>query len=195
MPFTDILDRLRLGASAELNFTKPSFACQHPEWWTAPDATSTECEVLFFLYALVVVLQPEFIVETGSYHGYGTMAMASALHRNGHGKMVSLEIDSEAAKIARERCTGLPVSILTLSSLDYTPPEDIDFVWFDSLADLRPKEFLRFYPHLKSVVAFHDTGPQHTLRPHLDELMASGYIRPVYLPTPRGLCLAEVLHR
>jgi hypothetical protein len=86
------------------------------------------------------------------------------------------------------------------SSLDFDPPQPIDFAWFDSLPDLRVKEFLRYRTQTPfglrpgAIVGFHDCGPQHEpLRSQVETLANDGLIKPIYLRTPRGVIFAEVL--
>lgn len=179
---------------AESTWTKPRPDCPHPEYWTSPDAMATEAEVTELVAAMVRALQPDLCVETGSWSGDTTLAIGHALRRNGHGKLVSLEIDLDKAEQARQRCAGLPVTVLGFSSLSYTPTGPVDFAWFDSAAELRPVEFRRYLPHMhdRTVVGFHDTGPQHPVRELLEPLEREGLMRPLYLPTPRGVMFARV---
>lgn len=179
----------------ESRFTKPRADCPHPEYWTSQDSDSTENEVLEMLHGLIRGLQPDFVIETGSAHGYGTKALGSALLANGHGRLVSLEVDPKRAQEASERASGLPVTVLNQRSLDYTPEETIDFAFFDSLFELRAKEFKAYYPHMtpNTVVAFHDTSKHHSLWPEIDKLEEDGYIKGIYLPTPRGITIAQVI--
>jgi hypothetical protein len=46
--------------------------------------------------------------------------------------------------------------------------------------------------HDRTVVGFHDTGPQHPVRELLHPLEDEGLLAPIYLPTPRGVCFARV---
>jgi predicted O-methyltransferase YrrM len=143
---------------------------------------------------MVRALQPELVVETGSWIGTTAAAIGNALRSNGHGRMVTLEIDPHLAKRTRDRVGGLPVTVLNQSSLGWTPDAPIDFAWFDSDAHRRHDEFLAYLPwmHARTVVGFHDTGPQHPVRPFLDRLVADGVLEaPLYLPTPRGVCFAR----
>jgi len=80
-------------------------------------------------------------------------------------------------------------------SLAYVPDGPVDFAWFDSLLDLRAREFIHFrsWMHAGTVVGFHDTGPQHPLRPDVENLAGLGMLAPVFLPTPRGVCFGRVL--
>jgi hypothetical protein len=180
---------------SEAVFTKPRPDCPHPDRWHAVDDQSTELEVTALVAAMVTALQPEFVIETGTCIGSTTEAIGRALQANGRGKLVSLEVSPERIPIARARCQGLPVSILQMSSMDYTPDCPIDFAFFDSLARLRAEEFLRYLPwmHDRTVVGFHDTGPHHPVRKYLAPLEDRGLlVSPLYLPTPRGVMFARV---
>lgn len=180
----------------ESRFTPSRPDCPHPEWWSSTDDDSTELEVTELVAAFVRALQPDMVVETGTAWGQTAEAIGRALLANGHGRLVTLETDLERVAAATKRCVGLPVTVRTRSSLDYTPDCPIDFAWFDSLTDLRHREFMRFLPHLsyRAVVGFHDTGPQHPVRRHLERLVANELLPgPMYLPTPRGVCFARVM--
>lgn len=41
--------------------------CPHPEYWHSPDSEATEVEVSEFIGSLVRLIQPEFVLEIGSY--------------------------------------------------------------------------------------------------------------------------------
>lgn len=141
-----------------------------------------------------MALQPEYVLETGTAFGQTAQAIGAALKLNGHGQLVTLETDPDRAESSRSRCVGLPVAVLEVSSLDYTPDQPIDFLWLDSLPHLRADEYRRYRPYLsdRAVVGVHDTGPQHTVRPTIEALVASGELgEPLWLPTPRGVCFAR----
>jgi predicted O-methyltransferase YrrM len=156
---------------------------------------ATEVEVTELVAAMVRALQPDYVVETGSWTGDTTEAIGHALARNGHGELVSLEIDEEKAALAQARCGGLPVTVLNRSSMAWTPERPVDFAWFDSAPELRPQEFLRYSiaMHDRTVVGFHDTGEHHPVRGLLAPLERDGILAALYLPTPRGACFARVL--
>jgi hypothetical protein len=180
----------------ESTWTEPRPDCPHPERWHAIDILATEHEVSELVGALVGALRPDLVVETGTHHGWTSAAIGRALDTAGVGRLVTLEIDTTCIPTARERCAGLPVEVLEVASLDYRPDGPVDVLWLDSLTDLRVPEYLHFLPwlHDRSVVGFHDTGPQHLppLRPELDRLVGDGLIEPpLYLPTPRGVAFAR----
>jgi predicted O-methyltransferase YrrM len=166
-----------------------------PSWWTSTDVDSTEIEVTEMVYGLVRGLQPEIVVETGAAWGQTSEAIGQALQRNTHGRLHSIEPDEERVKYTRKRCAGLPVTVHQCKSLDFEPPGEVAFAFFDSLHELRVPEFRLYYPHLikGSIVAFHDAAEHHGLYPHILELEDDGMLLPIRLPTPRGICLAEVL--
>ncbi len=130
--------------------------CPYPERWSSVDAYATESEVTELVAAMVRALQPEFVIETGSWVGTTTQAIGEALVRNGHGELISLEISPDMCQRANQRCEYLP--------------------WM----------------HHRTVVGFHDTGPQHPVRALLAPLEAAGVLTPLYLPTPRGVCFSRV---
>ena len=178
---------------SEINYTKPHPDCPRPELWTAADAYSTEVEVTALVAAFVRALQPEYVVETGTCFGQTAEAIGRALADNGHGRCVSLEIDPDKVTSSRGRCAGLPVDVLEVSSLDFTPAEPIGFAFFDSLLGLRLPELHRYRPWLPvgTIVGFHDTSPHMgTLGADLEAL---GDLRTIRLRTPRGVTFAEVL--
>lgn len=178
----------------ESTFTHARPDCPFPQRWHADDTDSTEHEVTELVAAFIRALQPDFVVETGTCFGQTAKAIGTALQQNGQGRLVTLETDPQRVQIAQKRCDGLPVIVLQMSSLDYEPYELIDFAWFDSLVPLRPQEFRRYLPwmHARTVVGFHDTGPQHQVRELLKPLENEGLISPLYLPTPRGVCFSRV---
>lgn len=175
-------------------FTEPRDDCQRPDYWHSSDGESTEHEVSMLVAALVRALQPELVLETGAGFGQTTLAIGKALRANGHGTLVSVEIDVERARVVRERCGSLPVHVIATSSLDYVPDAPIDLMWIDSQVELRAAE-LRWYESAASarcVVGVHDTGPHKSTSTLLTELVEELVIEPpLYLPTPRGVCLTR----
>ena len=179
----------------ESRFTAARPDCPNPEHWTSDDEDSTEHQVTGLVAALVAALQPELVLETGTAFGQTAEAIGRALAGNGHGRLVTLETDPARAELSRTRCDGLPVEVLATPSLDYVPNAQVDLAWFDSLTHLRHLEYVRFRPYLsgRAVVGFHDTGPQHQVRGHLERLVHDGLLcAPMFLPTPRGVCFARV---
>lgn len=179
----------------ESTWTAPRPDCPHPQYWHAPDAQGTEDEVTELVAAMVRALQPELVVETGTHLGATAEAIGRALRRNGHGHLITLEVDRYIAAQAAVRVHGLPVDVRAQSSLTFTPPGPIDFAWFDSDAHRRQLEIRAYLPwmHARTVIGVHDTGPQHPVRELLRPLEADGVLLSVLdLPTPRGVVFARV---
>lgn len=187
---------------AESKYSVPVEVCPHPEYWSATDWHSPEIEVSAMVGGLVRGLQPDLVVETGTAWGQTAEQIGIALLANGHGRLVSLEVDSFRVGYARERCDGLPVEIVECPSLDWEPDGPVEFCWFDSLFPLRVAEFWAYRPFMRTgtVVVFHDTvagagGGQFPdgkdLRATIEDELSG--VRLVHLPTPRGVTLGEVL--
>ena len=179
----------------EAEFTSPRADCPHPERWHSRDIQSAEVEVTTLVSALVRAMQPDLVVETGTAYGQTARAIGKALQKNGHGELHTMDTNPALARRAERLCARLPVVVTCESSLDFVPPAPVDFAWFDSLIDLRIQEFRRYLPHMHSgtVVGFHDVGPQHPgLAEGIRQLADEGCLVPLFLPTPRGVCLAQV---
>lgn len=174
--------------------------CRDPSLWHSINGTTTEVEVSELIAAFVRALQPELVVETGAYIGTTSEMIGRALQRNGHGRLVTTETDVRCFRKARSRCRGLPVQVLHKSSLEWCPPGDepIDFMFFDSNFGSRMKEYdwyeQYFTPY--TVLCWHDSGThfKRPIRNLIEELVRLRDIQPIFLPTPRGVCFARVLH-
>jgi hypothetical protein len=178
---------------AEAAFTAPTEWCERPEQWTAHDDQSAECEVTALVGAFIRAMQPDYVIETGTAHGYTAREIGLALEANGHGWLHTLEVDRDLVLEAGRRCSGLPVTVYRQSSMDFTPTESIGFAWFDSLIELRLPEFDRYRKHMPvgTIVGFHDVSDRFgDFRQRLEE---HGGFRPIFLHTPRGVCFAQVL--
>jgi hypothetical protein len=180
MPVSDLV--------SEAVFTQPRAECPYPEMWSARDTDSSEQEVTDFVHALVRLLKPEFVVETGSCYGFTTEAIGRALQANEHGRAVSLELDPVRARTAAGRCDGLPVKVLNHDSLDYTPPGPVTLAFLDSEFQLRVAEWMLYRPEF---AVFHDSGDHYPLRHQIEGLVEGGYVSAVFMPTPRGICLTQ----
>jgi hypothetical protein len=177
---------------SEGRWTPPRPDCPRPGYWTSTDAHSTEIEVSALVAAFVRALQPEYVIETGTCWGQTAEAIGRALKTNGHGRLVTLEIEPAKVKYSRDRCAGLPVQVELCKSLDFTPEQEIDFAFFDSLLELRMPEIERYRPFFtaRTVIGIHDTGPQFGTFGGQVSSMFDG--RVLQLPTPRGVTFIRV---
>lgn len=173
---------------------RPNDACAHPERYTARDMHATEDQVIDLITGFIRALQPDYVIETGTHHGLTARAIGLALQQNGHGHLDTLEIDPDTARIATDLCAGLPVTVHTTGSLDFTPRDRIEFAWIDSAIPNRVPEIRRFQPHFAphAVIGVHDTGSQFTTKRYLRELEKEGWIRFTRLPTYRGVAFASL---
>jgi predicted O-methyltransferase YrrM len=181
----------------ESQFTQPRDECPHPEYWTAHDDGATENEVIEGVHGLIRLLQPEYVIETGTHRGFMAQAIGRALRMNGHGVLDTIEIDQKYLDEAASKCHGLPVRIYNQDASTFKPAAKIDFAWIDtSTAAQRKSEFVAFYPHFRdqALVAFHDAGTHYHdhVRRIVWELFNAGALSPIFLRTPRGLALCEV---
>lgn len=187
----------------EARFTAPRPDCPHPERWHSDDEQATEHEVSDLVGAFVRAIKPRYCVETGSYSGQTTVAIARAMTLNGFGHLVSLEVDLKRKRQAEMRVLGLElgrevtIDVLHNSSLEWEPQGLIDFAWLDSAGNNeRELEFERFFPffHEHTIVGIHDTGPhQGPIRESLLVLEGSRRFKAITLATPRGVSFGNVL--
>lgn len=185
---------------SEDTYTRARPDCPHPERWSAYDEQATEWEVIDLVAALVGALQPDIVLETGTYNGWMAQRIGTSLAANGQGRLVTIETDADRHAHAVELCAGLPVDCVHGSSLDVTPEQvraiagngHVGFVWLDSLVQLRVREFEHFGElfDTRTIVGIHDTAPHHG--PWSQEVRSHPRLRSIDLPTPRGAILAQV---
>lgn len=172
--------------------------CPHPERWHMFDSMTAEAEVLEFLRTLVTTLKPALIVETGSFLGVSTLWMAEGLRINGSGKIVSCEFDPVVFAEAWQKiaASGLAewIDLRNESSLEMRVEGTIDLLFSDSDMSIRAEEVKRFLPQISphGVILIHDASSHlKTVRDAAHALEAEGLLSCVFLPTPRGLVIAQ----
>jgi predicted O-methyltransferase YrrM len=172
--------------------------CPHPERWHMYDSMTAEAEVLEFLRTLVTTIKPALIVETGSFLGVSTLWMAEGMRANGFGKIVSCEFDPVVFAKARERIasSGLAefIDLRNESSLEMHVEGTIDILFSDSDMPIRAAEVKRFLPQIRptGLILMHDASSHlKTVRDAAFALEAEGLVSCIFLPTPRGLVLAQ----
>jgi hypothetical protein len=177
----------------ESRFTRPREACPHPERWHSVNAEAPESEVINLVAALAEALQVDYAVLCGSGGGYTAEAVGRAVQQSGSGLVDVLEGPAQA-KAVRERCEGLPVNVEETPPLLFQPKKPIDLLWLDGRTEVRGYSLARLLPFLsaRALIAAHDTHPDRDVRSQFTPLELEGVIRPLYLPTPRGLMLSRV---
>ena len=104
-------------------------------------------------YALIRALRPSFVVETGTDKGLGSVVIQSALKRNVHGSLLTVDINPESGYLLGGKYgEGVEIvvadSIATLTGLD----RQVDFFIHDSdhSRDHEVAEYLAIAPHLSA---------------------------------------------
>ncbi len=193
-----MLQAERAGGALLPEYHRATEECPHPERWHMYDSMTAEAEVLEFIQTLVTTIKPEMVVETGSFLGASTLWIAKGLKANGFGKVVSCEFDPVVFAKAKERieASGLKewIELRNESSLEMKIEGTIDLFFSDSDTPIRASEIRRFLPQISSngVILIHDASSHmKVVRQAAFELEAEGLLSCVFLPTPRGLVVAQ----
>ena len=177
--------------------SEPALGEERSRWnadapaWQAWNPMSPEYEFCELVGALVQMVKPAFVIETGVGQGFITRRIAAALPPG------SVLKAFESNRAWRARLASLPFfDGLTKVLADGPTPSDdelasADLFVADSARRFRPDEIARWAERAKkgSYIVVHDTGNGHPdWTPHhkLGELIASLAIDGVRLPNPRG---------
>lgn len=172
--------------------------CPNPGLWHMYDSMTAEAEVLEFLQVLVTTIKPRLVVETGAFLGMSTLWIAKGLQANGFGKVISCELDPEVFAKAKDKVAqsglGQWIDLRQESSLEMPVEGVIDLLFSDSEMSIRAAEVKRFLPQLSptGLILMHDASSHlKVVREAAFQLEAEGLISCVFLPTPRGLVVAQ----
>jgi predicted O-methyltransferase YrrM len=179
-------------------YHRPTPECPHPERWHMYDSMTAEAEVLELLRTLITTLKPSLVVETGSFLAVSTLWIAEGLRANGFGKIVSCEADPVVFAEAQKKVAASPlapyIELRNESSLEMTIDGTIDLFFSDSDMPVRALEVRRFLPQIRptGLILLHDASSHlKTVRDAAFQLEAEGLLSCIFLPTPRGLVLAQ----
>ncbi len=193
-----MLQAERAGGALLPEYHRATPECPHPQRWHMYDSMTAEAEILEFLRSFVTTLKPELIVETGSFLGVSTLWMAEGLRSNGFGKIISCEFDPIVFAKAQEKVAGSDlrdvIELRNESSLEMEIPGSIDLLFSDSDVSIREAEVRRFLPQIRStgVILLHDASSHlKTVREAAFSLESEGLLSCIFLPTPRGLVIAQ----
>jgi predicted O-methyltransferase YrrM len=193
-----MLQAERAGGALLPEYHRATPECPHPERWHMYDSMTAEAEVLEFLRTMVTTLKPALIVETGSFLGVSTLWMAEGMRSNGFGKIISCEFDSVVFEKAKEKiaASGLAkyIELRNESSLEMKVEGMIDILFSDSDMPIRSAEVKRYLPQIRStgLILMHDASSHlKVVRDAAFALEAEGLVSCIFLPTPRGLVLAQ----
>jgi prolipoprotein diacylglyceryltransferase/predicted O-methyltransferase YrrM len=199
-PVHKVLDHVVQHGNQE---TKPEYhratpECPHPERWRMFDTMTAEVEVLDFLKCLMTTVKPNLVVETGTFLAVSTLYMAEGLKQNGSGKIITCEPDKEVFAKAKEKidASGLGkfIDFRCQSSLETRVSGAIDVLFCDSLPELREPEVRHFLPQINpnGLILMHDASSHlKTVRAAAQRMEEEGLLSVVFLPTPRGLVIAQ----
>jgi len=174
--------------------------CPFPQLWKCYDEQATEVEVLDFLYALVVMLKPQRVVETGCYHGFGTERLARGCKDNGFGVVYTCDVAHDSitrtwARMAEHDLNAVSIKQCTGLELIATVPDGIGLAFLDSGPDEnRCYELRAILPKMTEggVIAVHDHGIHGFLREkYMPPLLRELGLQYLYFDTPRGLVIAR----
>jgi len=84
-------------------------------------------------YMIIRAIQPDNVVETGTHLGLGTCVIAAALLRNGHGRVTTIDIDSDAGHLIDEPYASVIDRIVGSSVDELAKLSDVDMFLHDSL--------------------------------------------------------------
>lgn len=186
------------GDVLQREYSRATPECPHPERWKMYDAMAAEVEVLDFLKTLVTTIKPERVVETGTFLGSSTLRIAEGLRENGLGCVITCEADPKVFEQARKRflASGLSewIELRNESSLEMKVEGRIDLLYCDSDLPLREQEVRRFLPQMNpdGLILMHDASSAlKTVREGARNLEREDLLSVVFLPTPRGLVIAQ----
>ncbi len=163
--------------------------------WSRFDDYTAETEVVDFLHALVRLVKPVHVLETGTWIGLSASAIAMAQRANGFGRLTTLEINADVHATAQRNFRHYGVDQIVDAhlgcSLEHTPEHKIDMLILDADPAQRAAEFARFRPMLNpgSFVVLRDTAESHGSGiGAVGHLIGSGeLVAAINFPTPRGL--------
>ena len=134
--------------------------------WIETDPINAEVEMSGLLYALIRMLKPEIVVETGTYHARTSRLLGMAVRDEKFGHVWTCDIEMGIGHL--DRIADLPVTYVQTSSLLLPQLKTADFVFSDSAQDLRPLEYALVKPGCVFVV--HDTHRSYTANTDQDWL-------------------------
>lgn len=167
-----------------------------------------EVETGEFLYAMVRLLKPSRVLETGTHWGVGASYMGQALKDNGTGLLNTYEFLQPNYERAKKNITQMDldsfvkVELADVAKLKLT--EKYQLILLDTEPQTRFAELIKFYDNLDAggFVFIHDlhrhmhqipndehgfAWPYGPLPKEIIKLVTDGKIRPFHFSTPRGL--------
>jgi predicted O-methyltransferase YrrM len=166
-----------------------------------------ECEVGEFLYSMVRMLKPKFVLETGTHHGVGASYIGMALKENGEGVCHTFEFLPENHIIASKRIGKLGLSEFVKCGYGdiraFTPDDKYGLILLDTEPQTRFMEFEKFWDSLEQggYIFIHDlhrhmhqipndehgfAWPFGEVTEFMKQKVKLGEARPFHFSNPRG---------
>ena len=172
-----------------------------------------ECETGEFMYAMIRLLKPDRVLETGTHVGVGASYMGMALKDNGKGHLDTIEFLPELHYKALQRLYGaMKLGVIITNhygdAAKFDPGNKMyEFILLDTEPQIRFAELIKFFPYLLpgGFVFIHDLhrhmaqvgqNPDHPNEPlwpwgplpqQIKDWVKDGQLRPFHFSTPRGL--------
>lgn len=171
-----------------------------------------EVETGEFLYAMVRLIKPERVLETGTHWGIGMSYLGQALKENKKGKLDTIEFLHEiyCRALERRNAMGLEgiVEIWNMDAAQFPHPgstfQTYKLILLDTEPQTRFAELIKFFPYLEDggFVFIHDlhqhmhqvpneehgfAWPYGGLPQQIKDWVKDGELRPFHFETPRGL--------
>ena len=102
-------------------------------------------------YALIRATEPEHVVETGTHLGLGSCIIAAALLRNGHGRLTTIDVDSDSGYLITEPWASVVDCRIGSSVDELASLPDVSMFLHDSLHtyEYETSEFAAVEPKLR----------------------------------------------
>jgi predicted O-methyltransferase YrrM len=177
--------------------------------YSAFNDAGVECEVGEYLYSLVRILKPSFVLETGTHWGIGASYMGMGCKDNNNGLVTTIEFLPEIYKRADDRFKKLGLDMyirnLMLNVMDFNPGmRTYQLILLDTEPQTRFAELEKFYPALDpgGYVFIHDlhrhmhqienkehgfAWPFGPITDFMKNKVKIGELIPFHFGTPRGL--------
>ncbi len=179
--------------------------------YTAFNDGSVECEVGEFLYSMVRILKPRYVLETGTYKGISSSYIAQGLKDNQTGFLNTLEIEQQHIDTSKQLWNSLDlikwINSYKINSREFEPKYNYELMFLDSEPPFRFSELVKFYSFLTEggYVFIHDAplslcqgnvNPDHPeikswpfgdLPQEIKDWVKDEKLKPFHLPNPRGM--------
>lgn len=191
----------------------PHVTAERAELFLSHDGGSTEIEYLALLAGFIRATKPMAVLETGSWNGHGTIALAEAVKANGFGRVITIEQDAGKLEASAKAVSdaGLTEWVQvepgnTIEVLRHLRHHRFGVALFDTELEIRVTEF-RLCVELGlmrsgDIAAFHDTSRLRTWGGQPDqrvgrfwndfEQVRHRFSAVMELPLSRGMVIGKV---